>query len=373
MDINNINNEGGNFSFEVETVSVTEVQKPKSKFDHGKIARCLIYCLSFLLPIFALPLATRVPTDGKFILFYFGVAAALLFWLFDTLRKGEADIPKSILALSLWIFPVVWFFTSLFSSASKISFTGRGYEIDSFLYILFAVVASFLVSIFSRTEKKAILFYLTILASAAIAFLVQLVLVVFKTNILYFNVFSAQSPTLIGSWGDFAVFFGFIALVSLSLFDLAKFKKQLKIALAVMVIVSLLSMLFIGFTMSWVVFGISAMILTVYIFSRFLFDVSGNGAASGDSRRMIYFSFVVFLIAVFVVLSGSKMQGILGSEKIIPVADRTYNNSAWSEAFDVAKKSVKEDTLVGSGPGTFSYKWLQSKSPITNRNAAFCR
>lgn len=318
------------------------------------ISRSVFYVLIFLLPAFVLPWLAVPFIFSKTLLLYVGISLAVLFWLLARLQKGEIKIPKSAVLLAAAGIVVVWFVSSLFSSSHGLSLIGRGYEIDTFFFFLFMSLALFLISVLFQTEKRILTFYLLILLSGLVVFVFQFFHAIFNINIIPFNIFPLIISNLVGNWNDFAIFFGFLALVSLSLFELFRFSKLIRAALIISTALSILAMMAVNFSTGWIIFGFFILVLFIYLFSRAFLTTS--------SRGLLRPSFFVFLLILFFILANS----ILGNFTTLLKTGTVEVRPSWGATLDIVKQTLKQNLILGSGPNTFLYDWLKFKPSSIN-------
>jgi tetratricopeptide (TPR) repeat protein len=330
----------------------TNIQK---QINWESISVFIFYIIVFLLPIFTLPFITAPLALSKSLLFYFGISLALFFWFLARLQKGEVKIPKSILLLATGIIAIVWFASSLFSSNPTLSLLGAGYEIDTLLFFLFMFFGLFLISIFFQSEKRVLIFYIVIFLAALVAFLFQFFHTIFRLDIIPLKIFPLVTSNLIGGWNDFAIFFGFVALVSLVLLEMFRFKKFMKVILLASVLLSLLAMMAVNFFIGWIIFGFFVLILFVYTFYKAFF-------ISSATPSILRLSFFIFLAILFFILA----RGILGDFTTFLNTNTFDVRPSWSATADIIKQSIKQNPVLGSGPNTFLYDWLKFKPSSIN-------
>ena len=321
------------------------------------ISRSIIYILIFLLPAFVFPWLAVPFVFSKSLLLYVGISLAVLFWLLARLQKGEIKIPKSALLLAAGGIAIALFLSSLFSGNRGLSLIGHGYEIDTFFFFLFMFLALFLVSALFQSEKRILIFYLLIFLSGLLVFLFQFFHLIFHINIIPFNIFPLTTSNLIGNWNDFAIFFGFMALVSLSLFDLFKFSKLVRVMLLISTGLSILAMMVVNFSTAWIIFGFFVLVLFIYLFSK-TFSTTSATSRQGLLRP----SFFIFLLILFFLLT----NGILRSFTTLLNAGSLEVRPSWVATLDIAKQTLKHNPLLGSGPNTFLYDWLKFKPSSIN-------
>jgi len=336
--------------------------KIKQSFNWARISVFIFYCLVFLLPIFFLATAIAPVIFGKSLLIYGATTSAFIFWIISRLQEGELKIPKSGLLLAAGGIIASWLISSIFSLIPSISFMGMGYEIGTFFFFLFLCLALFLISILFQDEQRAMIFYFALFLSSAIVFIFQLFQTVFKIKILP-SIFQVSTDNLIGSWNDFAIFFGFIGLTALSLFALFRFSRVLKTMFLILIILSLLAMLAVNFSTAWIIFGLFILVLFVYLsFTSLYFPASWTKL--GISRKSIILSIFILLLALFFILA----RGLIG--ELVDTLKLNTNiievRPSWSSTFEITQQALKEDPILGSGPNTFFYDWMRFKPKSIN-------
>ena len=227
-----------------EEGSVEPAVKANSKkfFSLEKLSAFVFYILVFLMPIFVLPMVVSPVASGKAILFFGGVFLTAFFFILSAIRKGSVPIPKSALLISCVAIVSVWLASALFSGNISLSLVGKLYDTDTFFMILVSALALFFGSMIFRSEKRAVVFYISLFCSAIVVFLFQFFHIVFGINIIPFNIFPYKTSGLVGGWNDFSVFFGLIGILSLAFLEMAEIKKKTIFFLYILLVVSFLAM-----------------------------------------------------------------------------------------------------------------------------------
>lgn len=341
-----------------ENVAPAE-NKERRFFNPGGIAIFLFYALIFLMPIFAVPLAVAPLASGKAILLFGGILLTAFFWILSAIAKGSVKIPKSALLISCLAVVLVWLASALFSGHAGLSLAGKLYDMDTFSVFFAASLALFFGSIIFQSEKKAFIFYLLLFCSSFVVFLFQLLHLVFGINIIPFNIFPYNTSNLIGGWNDFSIFFGFIGLTSLVFLETAKFGKGMKFFLCVLLIMSFLAMISVNFFSNWVVFGaFSLLIFIMALFKNHFSDKEKNFKIKSFLRTSLF----VLAVVVFFTLA----KGTAGKINDALRTSSTEVRPSWSATLDIAKKSLKDNVVLGTGPNTFVYDWLKFKPAAVN-------
>ncbi|MEK7575902.1 MAG: hypothetical protein AAB491_02340, partial [Patescibacteria group bacterium] len=335
---------------------------PKKNWE--SIAEKCFYVFLLLLPIFVLPVTFLPFQFSKGLVFFIGIPIILVFWLFSSLNKGYIKIPKSFIFLPLLAIIVVWLVSSLLSSNKLISIFGYGYESGTFMAVLFYGLILFLGAVFSSTEKKISSIYNLIFFSAIIVFIFQIFQIFvskFNISIPKMGLFLGPTFNLIGTWNEFSIFFGFIALLSLPLLELAKFKKSYKVFLSIILSFSFLAMLFVNHLNSWIIFGSFVFIFLIYLLSDSFLKHNSGGDLDNEGK-FVRITFFLFLIILFIILGRNLLNDFNNFLNTTSIEVRP----SWSSTYHVVTETLKEKIILGSGPNTFLYDWLKFKPQMVN-------
>ena len=345
---------------EKETEIKIEINKKDRKFfNPEKLAAFFFYALVFLMPIFALPLAVAPIASGKAIVFYGGILLTAFFFILSALAKKSIKIPKSALLISCGAIVLIWLASALFSGNANLSLLGKLYDVDTFSMIFAVSLALFFGSIIFQSEKRTMVFYLLLFCSSFVVFLFQFLHLIFGINIIPFNIFPYNTSNLIGGWNDFSIFFGFVGLLSLVFLETANFGKGMKVFLFVILLMSFLAMMSANFFNNWVIFGVfSLLVFIMALFkSRFREQAKGVGA-----KNFLRVSLFVLAAVIFFTL----FKGVNGNINDILKTSSTEVRPSWLATLDIAKQSLKNNAVLGTGPNTFLYDWLKFKPVAVN-------
>lgn len=353
-------NEKTPLSSKDDTLSVSIARE--SKLD--KSVFFIILSLGFLIPIFFIPQAML--EVSKSVLISTLVAVAFFLWLIARMKDGKFVFPKSLLLLSGLLLPVAFFASGIFSEVSRVSLLGLGYETGTFAVILILFLLMFLASVFFQQQTRIFYLYSTLLVSFVIMFLFQAgVITLASFSFLPAKFLSAIPANLIGKWTDLAAFFGLILILSLIAVELIALRKALKTLLLVVIALSLVTLIFINFSLLWIIVGFLSLVISVYALS-----FSPENTKEGKvqfTRKFPVVSFGVLLLSLLFVL-GSGMVNDLRSRFIpINVSTETIRPS-WQGTFDVAKNALRKDPVLGVGPNRFSSAWLSYKPEGVNQS-----
>jgi len=207
---------------------------------------------------------------------------------------------------------------------------------------------------------------LTILFSSFLAVaLFQIVLVVLSISGVSIpsHIFIGLSySNLIGTFNDFALFAGLIAILSLFAIEVLRPKLLFKIFLYITLVSSFFILALANFFMAWVIVGVFTLLIFVYLTS--LSGVSKEDNDSSTERTLHGTSFVVVLISLLFILGNSVFGTYLPSKLGIQSIDVRPSLSA---TVQVAKDVISENPLLGSGPNRFLESWAAYKPQEVNQ------
>lgn len=312
-----------------------------------KIAGYAYLAVIFLIPVFILPISESPIEINKAYLIFTGTAAVAILWLISFIYNGEIKVPKSAVLGMFVIISLFYLLSAVFSDNRSLSFIGDSFSLDSASAIailsFFAIIAAFLF----RGKKMPFLFIYSILISSVLIFIFQ-TFRIFNIIILPFDIFPAKTSNLLGSWNELGIFFGLAALLcAISL----KVLNKNKIFFSLVLSISLASLVVINFKAVWEVLSIFLLVFLIYIFSN-----------SKDTKTFASLPLAIFIISVCFLFLNSITGDILESNGLNYMEVRP----SFSGTFEIIKNSLKENPVLGTGPGTFVYNWLKFKSQSVN-------
>lgn len=319
------------------------------------VSQYIMLALVFFLPIFALPFSEMTLGLSKSLLLNVLIIAAAVFYLISILQKGAVKIPKSFALLALVAVLIVNFASTLLSKNVSVSLFGTGSEVGTFASFLVLSVGLFLVVSLFQSERKALLFFLCLVASSFLVFIFQAFHSFFGITLYPWNIFSSKVGNLLGSWNELAIFFGFIALEAVIFFEFFSVGRRMRALLVSLMVMSFVVMAVVNFTAAWVVFGSFLLVILVYLYSTL-----------GGTRNFARLPLFIILIAMFFILARTLVGDFVSSVNLGSVDVRP----SWGATFQVSKNVLGEgvkNVFLGSGPNTFTYDWLKHKSADLNQ------
>ena len=220
-----------------------------------KISYWTLLILTFLLPIFFIPSAFSSPEFAKILIIVFGTLISLVFWSLTRLNDGNINFAGTFAFPSVLFVVFVYFISSIFSNNPLSSFIGQGFELGTFGLVCIGFILMFLVSSLFRTRDKIFYSYISLFISFLVVFLFQMSRLVLGADFLSFGIFNDTTSNIIGKWNDLGIYFGLIALLSVTTLEIARLNKLLKIFLYFASVGSLFFIVVINFKIVWYIIG----------------------------------------------------------------------------------------------------------------------
>jgi cytochrome c-type biogenesis protein CcmH/NrfG len=341
-------------------------QNPGSIKDSKLILRILdkIIGASLFMIFFGLPLFfTGVTSQGiifeKQIYFYFWLLLALISWSAKGVINEEMDIRRTPLDIPIVGFWLAYLVAALFSVDRWHSFWGafgdpsRGFMSVTAFIITFYLVAS------NFNQKRIKLFLTAIISSGAILSLWTLALFfnVPFTSFSLGSLFPASIAqfiplSLMGSIGGLGVFFSaMVILLSTVILKVAENENMVKNKrkallgfLAFLLVVDLFLILSISGYVLWAGLFMGVVVFLVYILSKVVCP----------QKDWVWLPMVLFVLIMIVKMIGSVS---FISDKINLPAEVNPDSfgGGYGVSREIAKGSLKDNFLLGSGPATYGY------------------
>jgi tetratricopeptide (TPR) repeat protein len=341
-----------------------ETEKTGMGFSFDNVALWIVAALTFLLPIFFLPTGGLSLQATKSTLLIIGVLVALAFYISARMKERSVVVPLSLLFYAVWLIPLAYLLSTLFSEKANLTFLGDSFAIDSFGVIASAALLFALSALLVKKKKDAFIIFTALLGSGAVLALYHAIRLFAGPNALSFGVFTGSSSTPLGSWNGLAIFFGLITIFAMVALYSVKLQRTEKIIVGVVLTVSVLFLIIINFSLVWWAVGITALGAFVYSITANRASVPLPGIGAGQTGSGISFSsLIVLAVAVIVLFGGTTIGNVVNDAfGISHVAVRP----SWQTTLDIARATLSEQAIFGSGPGTFSSEWLLHKPVEVN-------
>lgn len=314
-----------------------------------KVSKISIYLLAFLLPILFLPWTANVLDFNKQALLIVLVFASLFAWMLKILISGKANFNLSSVHIPIAVLFLVYTASTIFSLWRYGSFWGwPQVNSESLLSLLGLILLYFLVN--NIFEKKEIFYLMISLVVSGFLAMLYGLLQLFGKFLIPIGFTKAASFNTIGGVNSLAVFAAVLLplIIIFLVIGKGKYLRVFSIAAIVLLVVLLL---LINFQAAWwlVIVG-SALIIAFGAQRRDVFD----------NRWLVL---PMFFLALALLFSFFRFQ-IPGTPDRPVEVFLTHRAS-----FDIVWNTLKQNPVIGSGPGTFVYNFSKYKSISFNQGS----
>ncbi len=346
-----------------------------------RFAAMCFFALAFLLPIFFVPELLFPLQFSKALLLSALVLVAFCLWVVARLKDGRFVIPFPLLFFTLFVIVGLFALSSLLSASVVSSLFGQSLDVGTTLNMLILSLFAFLVAVLFRAKEQIFASYLAFLASFLLVALFHVLRLFFGPDFLSLGIFTETVSNTVGKWNDLGVFFGVSTLLSLITVEFLSLNWLFKALIYISLALSLLFLAIVNFSMVWFVIGLFSLVFLVYIISfnpssgKFEGNPSDTLRVDGEEetassshdaqplRRVPIPSLVVLLISVIFVMAGNTLGNQIGSALHI---SQIEVRPSWSATFEVARQTLVQSPLLGSGPNQFTSEWLKYKPDGVN-------
>ncbi len=344
-------------SYQEGEVLSHEIARPHSPLIDGITATALALA-GGAMAFFVIPSANFPFQFTKIAFISLAALAGLAAYIVGRMQERRIRFPRSMLFYAVWLLPLAYLLSGIFSSNVQLSLVGaEGISSDSAVFmailaILFAVVISF-----ARTKDKILQYYLAILGGGILLALLQLIRLFADGFTL--GVLPSKTSSLIGSWNSLSLFFGLIIILSLITLLAVRVEGMLRWVIAAAITLSLIFLAVIDYNLTWWLVGIAAL-------GVFVYSISFNGFGRGGRMvsGMSFSSLIVLAFAIIFIIFGTNLQTAISNALNIQYVEV---RPSWQTTVDIARQSLSNNFLFGSGPGTFGKEWLLHKPNGVNQ------
>ncbi len=342
----------------------------------NKLSFVSLFATVFISIFFFLPYSSMSLFAAKGFFFSIGITISLCFWLVARLGEGVFHIPRDRSVLFGLAIPLIFLISSFFSVSKNLSFFGSGFEVGTFSSMLIMFLVFFLSATYFQTERRLWYFQISLFASAAVLVLFEIILILgnlIKPGIFGNFLRSVSYGNLFGTWTDFAIFFGLIALLCVYTIDLLKSKGIFKFLQYFLLVSSFVFLAIINISFVWILIGIFSVVLLVYSIS---FQQAGVAIFHGgeNKKKFPFVAMISILICFVFIVGGTNISSFTNKYIPIPNIDIRPNISSTSH---VAYKAFLYNPVLGTGPNTFIIDWAKWRpmdiylTPFWNNDFSF--
>ncbi len=316
-----------------------------------------LFFVFFGLPLFFIGLSYQGIVFEKQIYFYFWLLLALVAWVAKGVITGELKIRRTPLDIPILIFWFIYIFSTIFSVDRWHSFWGFFGDPSRGMMSITALIISYYL-IFSHFTAKRMKFMIGGFAGAGIILSIWMALGILGVKFLPDKLMTFSPLSLIGSISGAGAFFSLMIPLLVTVIFLVRssdnLKKALKNVFTVLLLAGLALDIFLILALynfvPWIGLLLGLGIFLIFILSRLVRPIE---------------SWTWLPMAVFVVVMAVLMIGAVNISRVnLPVeASPAYGISA-----EIAKNTVKDKFVLGSGPATYGYDFSLHRPQNFNQN-----
>ncbi|MEK7613702.1 MAG: tetratricopeptide repeat protein [Patescibacteria group bacterium] len=334
----------------------------EQKKDHSLFSSVLflsVFGIAFLVPLFFLPLNTAPFQFSKVLLTEVLITIALGAYIVGSLKRGSFSFGVNGLIGSLYLLPIGYAISSLFSQNPYASFVGYQFNTDTFAFIVLGVLVTHLTT-FALTEKiDTFNVLIGVLLAGWVVFIFQFFQFV-ATGFLPLSTFSEPSGNLVGQWNDLALYVGLIASLALFSRESLVLAHLHRFALSLTIVVAMVFLVIINSTIAWVLVGCAALMTLILVLVR---RFSSPSRSEKISTWGIFPGILLVASLLFVLGWGNiadRLQGRIQDRIGISVVEV---RPSLQSTIGILSAVYNKSPLVGSGPNTFDAMWLLHRTP----------
>ncbi len=343
------------------------------RFSFDTAAVWILAIVAFLSAVILIPTYPVSLFGTKVTLLAGGSLIALIAYVVARLVRGNIVFPPLMLLGAVWLLPIAYGLSTLFSGANPLSsFFGVEFEVDTFGFVLMLAVLATLAALVLRQAAHYTLFLKALGAAFAVVIVAQIgFIIAAKAGA---NVSAAAN--LVGSFTDLALISGLAVSLFLLTLRFLSVSGKWKIALWAGIVAGLIILVIANSVLAWILVALVALALFIEAVMRRRssgadLDLEGvttlltddDVGAGSDAARSLGAPLIVLLVSLFFLIGGSTIGNALAGSLGVNVIDV---RPSWQATFDVGSHTYASSPLFGSGPGTFVSQWLKFRDRSLN-------
>ena len=342
-----------------------------------------------IVPLLFIPLGIIPFTFTKTAFVAFIAVVALILFILTRLRRGSLIIPPMAVVGLMWLIPLSFLVSTLFSGSTlSRAFFGGQLESTTLGFVLAVTVLATLSALALRRAEHLMLVARAGLVGFGIVLGFQLLVLIASTGIFSgLGITADPSFNLIGGIADFAIFLSAGVIGMLIALQQNLFAGRSKVAVYVMLGVSLCLLALLNYVLAWIALGLFALASFIQSMFRQSGDVSEDvqgvralystqspqeessaamdmtSTATAKSSSGLVLSLVVLAASLIFVVGSGSIGNLLAQTF---GTDQIAVSPSWQATLQVGEGTYASNLFFGSGPATFAEQWLMHKPEQVN-------
>ncbi len=353
----------------------TQVAEPRKKrvtFDTA--ATLAVLGTVVLASVAFIPVASIPFVFTKVSILAIGTLVTLTLYILARLTRGNAIVPPLPLLGALWLLPLAYLLSSLFSGVGvRAGFFGTDIETDTLGFILIVTVLATLTALTFRRVQSFHSFFkvggimLGLIVVAQILFFIASRIVPTQLS---------STTNLVGSFSDLGMLVGLGITFALLALRSLTVTPRIRLALLIGGGLGLFILAVVNSTIVWalvvlVAFGLFIEAIMKRRVSGDDSDLDGvalmlseneHEVVDGTSRSLVI-PLVTLAIGLFFLIGGSSIGNAVVNAFGASVIDV---RPSWTSTFSIGSHTYASSPVFGSGPGTFGSQWFKFRDRALN-------
>ncbi|HYE23389.1 MAG TPA: tetratricopeptide repeat protein [Candidatus Paceibacterota bacterium] len=303
-----------------------------------------------------------------------GGLVALMLFILARLTRGNVIVPPITLVGAMWLVPLAYAISTLFSSAGVMhSFFGSQLEADTFGFMLILASLGTLAALVLRRVDQYQSFFKIALITFAIV-LVSEVVILFLAKVSPTTI--SATSNIVGSFSDLGMMAGLGIITSLLAIRFLALGKRMRIFLWILIAVGLFAVAVVNAVFVWALIALTALGLFIEAIMRrgpvsdeadlegvTTLDADFEPVSGNLDGKSLVAPLVTLVIALFFLIGSATIGSALSTAMGANYLDV---RPSWQSTFDVGSHTYASSPIFGSGPATFSTQWLKFRDRALN-------
>jgi len=343
------------------------------RFSFDSASIWMLALTGLLAAVAFVPAATIPFLYTKISILALGGLLALMLFILARLTRGNVIVPPITLVGAMWLMPLAYAVSTLFSSAGlSFSFFGNQLEGDTLGFMLIlAALGTLGALVLRRTDQYRTFFKVATIAFGLVVASEVIILVIAKMSPATLS----ATANVVGSFSDLAMLAGLGVALSLLATRFLTLAKSTQTLLWVLSAIGLFIIAVVNSVLVWALVALVALGLFIEAIMRrrpILDEADLEGVTTLDDTddsvgpmegRSLAAPLITLIVALFFLIGsttiGSALSGAMG-------ANYLDVRPSWQATFDVGSHTYASSPLFGSGPNTFAAQWLKFRDRALN-------